>query len=72
LKAAVVYVRGIAGVTLLIAFHMGAAGRQSPQGDESVAGETAPPSIPAIEMKPGRVALPKGNAKFSAMWVEYA
>ena len=43
MKAAVDYVRGIAGVTLLIAFHMGAAGRQSPQGDESVAGENRSP-----------------------------
>ena len=42
MKAAVVYVRGIAGVTLLIA-HMGAAGRKSPQGDESVAGENRSP-----------------------------
>ena len=43
MKAAVVYVRGIAGVTLLIAFHMDASGRQSPQGDESVAGENRSP-----------------------------
>ena len=43
MKAAVVYVRGIAGVTLLIAFDMGAAGRQSPQGDESVARENRSP-----------------------------
>ena len=46
LITAVVFVRGIAGVSLLIAFHLGAAGHQCPQHNKSVAGENRTPQRP--------------------------